>query len=210
MTPPIRKYPRTRHVQGSRLQPGDEDLEAAPFSELRGRHLVVEEKVDGANAALSFAADGALLLQSRGHYLTGGARERHFALFKQWAHSHAGRFRPVLGSRYVMYGEWLYAKHAIFYDLLPHYFMEFDVLDTETGSFLDTPRRRDLLSGLPVVPVRVLYSGTVARKAELTAMLGRSAFISSDQLHRLAEQCRRLGLDPGQLRRETDATGEME
>ena len=35
----ILKSPRTRHIQGSRLQPGDEDLEAVPFSELRGRHL---------------------------------------------------------------------------------------------------------------------------------------------------------------------------
>lgn len=67
------KYPRTRHIEGSRLQPGDEDLDAVAFSELRERPLVVEEKVDGANAAVSFGEDGRLLLQSRGHYLRGGA-----------------------------------------------------------------------------------------------------------------------------------------
>ncbi|MCB9797908.1 MAG: RNA ligase family protein, partial [Alphaproteobacteria bacterium] len=84
----LRKYPRTRHVEGSRLQPGDEDLSAAPFSELAGQHLVVEEKIDGANAGLSFDDTGALMLQSRGHYLTGGGREKHFALFKTWASVH--------------------------------------------------------------------------------------------------------------------------
>lgn len=70
-------------MEGSRLQPGDEDLSQIPFSDIAGRHIVVEEKYDGANSAVSFDRDGALLLQSRGHYLTGGWRERHYNLFKQ-------------------------------------------------------------------------------------------------------------------------------
>jgi len=68
------KYPRTPHLEGSRLQPGDEDLSQVRFSEIAGRHLAVEEKCDGANSAVSFSEDGELLLQSRGHYLTGGGR----------------------------------------------------------------------------------------------------------------------------------------
>jgi hypothetical protein len=93
----IRKYPRTQHILGSRLQPGDEDLEAVPFSAIKGRHVVVEEKVDGANCALSFDSGATLLLQSRGHYLTGGPRERHFTLFKQWAATFAEGLFDVLG-----------------------------------------------------------------------------------------------------------------
>ena len=53
----IRKYPRTRHLVGSRLQPGDEDLDAVPMSELEGKHVVVEEKMDGANCGVSFDAE---------------------------------------------------------------------------------------------------------------------------------------------------------
>ncbi|WP_239080753.1 ATP-binding protein [Paractinoplanes brasiliensis] len=45
----LTKYPRTPHLAGSRLQPGDEDLSQTPFAEPAGRHLVVEEKLDGAN-----------------------------------------------------------------------------------------------------------------------------------------------------------------
>ena len=104
---PIIKYPRTPHLAGSRLQPGDEDLSQVPFSCLAGRRLTVEEKVDGANSAVSFGPEGQLLLQSRGHYLTGGWRERHYALFKTWAQAHQGALRSALGSRYVLYGEWL-------------------------------------------------------------------------------------------------------
>lgn len=80
----IYKYPRTHHIQGSRLQPGDEDLDSIPFAAIQQQYVVVEEKVDGANAAISFGVDGQIRLQSRGHYLTGGAREKHFNLFKQW------------------------------------------------------------------------------------------------------------------------------
>src|SRR5688572_5687235 len=123
MDVPIRKYPRTRHLVGSRLQPGDEDLAAVPFSAIAGRHVVVEEKMDGANCAFSFGPDAGLRLQSRGHYLTGGPRERHFDLFKQWANQNAGDLIDRIADRYVVYGEWLYAKHTVFYDALPQYFM---------------------------------------------------------------------------------------
>ena len=36
---PLHKYPRTRHLEGSRLQPGDEDLDSVPFAAIAGRHL---------------------------------------------------------------------------------------------------------------------------------------------------------------------------
>jgi len=210
MEPLIRKYPRTRHIQGSRLQAGDEDLEAAPFAEIAGRHLVVEEKVDGANSAISFDSTGRLLLQSRGHYLTGGPRERHFNLFKQWAQCRAADFWPVLGARYVMYGEWLYAKHTVFYDRLPHYFMEFDVLDVEHGQFLSTDRRHELLKGLGVLSVRVLREGAVKNLKELTGLIGPSAFISDRHIERLGEQCASLGVDAGKTARQTDPLATME
>lgn len=177
-SPMFIKYPRTAHIEGSRLQPGDRDLAAVPFARLAGRQLVVEEKLDGANAGISFEADGTLRVQSRGHYLSGGHRERHFALLKTWAGALQGALWGVLGQRYVMYGEWLYAKHSVFYDTLPHYFLEFDVLDRESGVFLDTPRRQALLAGLPVVSVPVLHAGAVASVEALGAMIGPSLYKS--------------------------------
>lgn len=171
----LRKYPRTLHLQGSRFQPGDDDLGDVSFSEVAGRPLVVEEKVDGANCGISFGDDG-LQLQSRGHYLTGGPRERHFALLKTWATTHQHVLEDVLGTRYVLYGEWLYARHTVFYDALPHYFLEFDVLDRETGRFLSTPARRALLDGTPVVPVPVVHSGPVGSAEALVALIRPSLY----------------------------------
>ncbi|NUR29247.1 MAG: RNA ligase family protein, partial [Catenulispora sp.] len=178
----------TPHLAGSRLQPGDHDLAQVPFEHVRGRHLVVEEKLDGANAGISFDADGTLRLQSRGHYLSGGPREKQFAVFKSWAATLADRLRPVLGDRFVLYGEWLYALHTVYYDALPHYFCEFDVLDTRTGEFLSTARRRELLAGLPIASVPVLREGAFATLGELTALVGPSTCRTANWRESLAEK----------------------
>lgn len=185
----ILKYPRTPHIQGSRIQPGDEDLEQIPFRTLAGQQLVVEEKCDGANSAVSFDTDGTLLLQSRGHYLTGGPRERHYDLLKKWASVHRVRFHEVLGSRYILYGEWMYAKHSIYYDALSHYFLEFDVFDRERRVFLDTGARRTLLATLPVVPVPVIARRAFATLDELKSLVGPSAFIRPGHIERLRDWC---------------------
>ena len=206
----LRKYPRTRHIEGSRRQPGDEDLDAVPFSAIKGRHLVVEEKLDGANAGISFDHDGALKLQSRGHFLTGGPRERQFGQFKAWAAGARPALWERLGTRYVLYGEWLYAKHTVFYDALPHYFCEFDVLDRETGKFLSTPARKSLLEGAPVVPVPVLHSGPLASLAELTKLMGGSTCRTPQWREVLAQTAIEAGLDPDHVAAETDRDDEME
>ena len=72
----IYKYPRTRHLEGSREQAGDEDLKCVKFDELRGKYLVLEEKVDGANCGISFGADGKMYLQSRCQILNLGYGEK--------------------------------------------------------------------------------------------------------------------------------------
>ena len=206
----LKKYPRTPHLEGSRLQPGDEDLYQVSFSDIQGKHLVVEEKIDGANSAISFSEDGELLLQSRGHYLTGGYRERHYNLMKQWANVHQDAMFDVLGSRYILYGEWMYAKHSVYYDKLPHYFLEFDIFDRKAGIFLDTHRRHAMLEHLPVISVPVLAEGEFQSKEQLLRLLGDSNYISDGHIENLRTASEKLGLDPDRQCRETDSTKLME
>ena len=207
----IKKYPRTPHLEGSRLQPGDEDLSQIPFEEILGKNIVIEEKIDGANCAISFGSDGQLLLQSRGHYLMGGYRERHYNLLKQWAHNNADKLFDVLDTRYIMYGEWMYAKHTVFYDLLPHYFVEFDIFDKERGVFLDTDSRRALTNKMGIISsVPVLARGTFTNKKQILSLLGHSNYISDNHLEVLSNIAKQLDLDVQLQLFQTDPSTTME
>jgi hypothetical protein len=206
----IYKYPRTPHIQGSRCQVGDENLANEPFSVIANKHLVIEEKVDGANAALSFDDQGELLLQSRGHYLTGGYRERHFNLFKQWASSHQAAFRAVLGNTYILYGEWMYAKHTVFYDWLPHYFLAYDLFDRQQRIFLSTAAREQVLQGLPLCAVPVLYAGQLQSHEQLIKLLQPSHYIRPGHLDRLRAACLDQQIDPEIAIAQTNSSQLME
>lgn len=110
-----------------------------------------------------------------------------------------------------MYGEWLAAKHTVFYDSLPHYFMEFDVLDTETGDFLDTARRRELLAACPVVPVKVLTDGLPFKSLKaLESLIVRSYFITNDRFSHLVDAALGAGVLPADAVKHTDMDEKME
>jgi hypothetical protein len=210
------KYPSTRHLEGSQLQKGDTQGDTQrhihgdiainktgkrcdprlPYAALAGRYIVVEEKLDGANAGVSFSSGAELLLQSRGHYLLGGARERQFGLLKRWAAVHEAALLERLGDRYVMYGEWMKKKHSVFYNRLPHLFCEFDIYDRSKQVFLSTAARQTLLGTAPVLPVPVLYAGPApARLRDLLALLKPTLAKTADWRRDFEEVVRREGLD---------------
>jgi hypothetical protein len=205
----IFKYPRTHHLEGSRLQPGDHDLEQVPLASLRGMYCVVEEKLDGANAGLSLDERGRLRLQSRGHVLVGGPRERHWDLFKQWARAHEPALAERLAGGLTLYGEWLYAKHTVFYDQLPHYFMEFDIRDA-TGTFWSTARRAEHLATVPVAAVPVVWEGIVKDPRELPELVAPSLYKSARWREALREAAIEGGVEPERCARETDASDHSE
>ena len=163
---PIIKYPRTPHIFGSRLQPGDEDLPAIALDRVGSSDLIIEEKLDGSNSAISFDPHGALILQSRGHVLTGGPRERQFDLLKRWASHRTVTLRKILGGRFIMYGEWLYAKHTIPY--VPFF---------PLGGF--TPLQSSTLSkvaaGLRVTPMQTALAWLMRRAPNILLIPGTSS-----------------------------------
>ncbi len=199
----IQKYPRTPHLEGSCLQVGDQDLSQVPSKSLTESYLVIEEKLDGANTGIGFDEDGKLRLQSRGHFLIGGPREKHFALFKTWASCHQSALYQILGKRFQMYGEWLYAKHTVFYDHLPHYFLEFDIFDREKKTWLDTKQRHQLLQGSPVVSVPILAQGLGRSLLPVTQFIRKSLYQTLDWENALLNLAQERGLDGAQILSET-------
>lgn len=202
---PLLKYPRTAHLEGSRLQEGDDASDQVRLASLAGQYVVLEEKLDGANCAISFTSGGELLLQSRGHYLTGGGSERQFNLLKPWAAAHEAELLSRLEDRFVMYGEWCYAKHSCWYDRLPAYFLEFDIYDRREGRFLSTAARRALLDGSAIVSVPVLYEGPMPRTVkELRQFVRPSLAKSTAWRQKLEHAVQREGQSLALVHRQTD------
>lgn len=178
--PALHKYPRTPHLEGSSRQVDDEPGYVAPAPLRGGETFIYEEKLDGANAGFRFDSAGELLLQSRGHYLAAernASRERGWALLKDWLLLHQDSLLQRFEDRYVVYGEWMATTHSVFYDRLPGYFFEFDILRLSDGRFLDMPGRRALCAGLPIASVPVLARTPAPLSIkEIAALAGRSAF----------------------------------
>ena len=172
------KYPRTPHLFGSKGTDDDKHLgrkESEAF--IAAPSLIVEEKLDGTNVGIHFTTRGRMVLQCRGHEITEGMHPQ-YDLFKQWTSVKRPALEAMLGNRFILYGEWLYAKHSVHYRALPHYFFEFDLYDKDAAQFLDLATRLQILDGTGLHTVPVLHRGP-ATEEELRALIGPSAFDSA-------------------------------
>ena len=171
------KYPRTPHLFGSRGTADDKHLgESESLRFVADRSLIVEEKIDGTNVGIHFAADGKMALQCRGHLITEGMHPQ-YDLFKQWAVVKRPVLEDLLEDRRILFGEWVYARHSVLYRRLPHYFFEFDIYDKQARSFLDLSRRMELLEGTGIQTVPVLHRGSLDCQG-LLSLIGPSRFDS--------------------------------
>ena len=55
----------------------------------------------------------------------------------------------------------MYAKHTVFYDRLPHYFMEFDIFDKKERQFFSTAKRKEILGLAPFVLLQTDLCGVM-------------------------------------------------
>ena len=161
------KYPRTPHLFGSKGTDDDKHLdEADSKSFIADESLIVEEKIDGTNVGIHFSSAGQLVLQCRGHLIAEGMHPQ-YDLFKQWTTVKRAALEERLEDRYILFGEWMYARHSVHYRQLPHFFLEFDIYDKQVAAFLSLELRMALLDGMNIETVPVLYTGPATRD-ELT------------------------------------------
>jgi hypothetical protein len=162
------------YVPAGSPPPDDKHLgerESAGF--LADDSLIVEEKIDGTNVGIHFAS-GELMLQCRGHLVTEGMHPQ-YDLFKQWTTVKRDVLEERLGERFILYGEWMYAKHSIHYRELAHYFFEFDIFDKVANIFLTLERRMERLDGTGIKTVPIVHRGKLKRP-ELNDLIQSSAF----------------------------------
>lgn len=199
------KLPRTLHLEGSRLPPGQVDPDAIQFNKLRGEFLVVEEKVDGSGVSIEFE-NNAIKLYHRGTEIQGLGGE--FGALYSWAIYYLEDLYWILEDRYVMFGEWMRRKHHIYYDRLPHFFLESDVYDKKTERWLSTKARETLFKDKEFIHhVPVLDRGKFNKLGDLTSQIKRSRYQSEHWPSMMWKYCEMNHIELDKVMHHTDKSG---
>lgn len=155
------KFPSTPHLAtlpGVEIR-GDKVLTESERDEFLRHEIIVEEKVDGANLGVSFDAEGSIRAQNRGAYLRlpGSGQWRKLG---EWLAPRTDVLFEHLSDRYILFGEWCYAQHSVFYNRLPDWFLGFDIYDRESSRFLSSKRRDRLLEKMHISKVPGIARGS--------------------------------------------------
>lgn len=168
------KFPTTPHLAdlGNNLIRTDKVFTTSEKDFFLKHEICVEEKVDGANLGISFDSNGKLLVQNRGELL-------HFPYTGQWKKlsewitPKIDRLFDVLTNRYILFGEWCYAQHSIYYTQLPDWFLAFDVYEKSSQFFLSLPQRDIILKKIQINHVPFIKRGVFSFN-ELIKTMGQS------------------------------------
>jgi predicted kinase len=143
-------YPRTPHLPWSPGATAD-DVRAGDLSGLRGREVVVTEKLDGENTSLYRDGLHARSLDSAHHPS------------RTWVKGLQGRIGGAIPPGWRICGENLYARHSIAYHDLESWFYGFSVWDGDRCLGWDHTVRFLRRLGVPVP--RVLWRGLFDERA---------------------------------------------
>lgn len=153
------KFPRTKHLinLGSASR-DDLIMDNKDVEKFLSDDIYIHEKIDGANLGI-FRINHKIYCQNRSHFVSSVSHEQ-FKYLDSWIEEHKGDLFNILKSdRYILYGEWLCAKHSIHYVNLPDYFLAFDIYDTYTESFLSCDLVNNILSKTTIKSAKLLAKG---------------------------------------------------
>lgn len=113
-----------------------------------GEDIVIQEKIDGSNASIRYDEEsGTLKAFSRRLELNADNTLNGFWDYVQTLN--LDTFKEILGSRYIVFGEWMGAKHAIKYpENVYGKFWMFDVWDTQIEQYLPYEETRSFYDKL--------------------------------------------------------------
>ena len=165
---PFHKFPRTQHLVNLGAATDDDLIcTTSPTTSLQG-DIAVEEKVDGGCMGFSLASDLSILVQNRSRYITSKTHAQ-YAKVGYWVESHQQQLFDLLyrddqmPERFMLFGEWLAATHAIHYTVLPDLFLAFDLYDRLKDEFVSRPVLSALLkdTGIQQVPLMKQVTGSI-------------------------------------------------
>jgi len=166
MTDEFFRFPHTPHLMWLGEDPPRDDkvLSTAEATSLLASDVVVEEKVDGANLGFSSDETGHVHAQNRGQYVQ-LSNSGQFSKLSQWRAVHDDALVGNLEPGWIAFGEWCAARHSLDYDLLPDWWLLFDVYDRQHQMFLSTNARDVFARKAGLATVAELFRGRITLHA---------------------------------------------
>jgi len=118
--------------------------------------VTIEEKIDGANVGIIRHKNG-FALQKRGS-LVGQSEHEQFQYLYNWANRTKYDNIMAIPPGHLIYGEWCYAVHSIYYDRLPDYFLVFDILK-DKRKWLNREERDDFCAKYELASIPFIAEG---------------------------------------------------
>jgi len=180
------EFPRTMHLP---LEPNaGSDDRVASISDMEGflaSDISIQEKIDGASMGISIFKDEPIV-RNRSHILRKGYSARktpaqqQFSRVWTWLYENRGKINHVakaVGTPNIgIYGEWLVAKHTIGYDLLPDWFVAYDVYCSDEKKFIDPTLALQLLQEAGFSTIHVVHHGVCSPQTLLKLRDGDSVY----------------------------------
>lgn len=145
-----------------------------------GDHIVIQTKIDGANAAIRYdSKTDSIVAQSRKNILDMTNNLRGFYEFTQLLDKE--NIKRILGDRYVVFGEWL-VRHTVVYPQERYdSFYCYDVYDTELHTYLSQDNVKEFADTLDLTYVWTWYDGKFISWEHCKSFLGYSAYGEVEQ-----------------------------
>jgi len=174
----FRKYEKTFRLPSVLFETGKRELSSADQKKLLNGKITVEEKIDGANVGIIGTKPGEVFRTQKRGSLVGPSEHEQFNRFKAWTVGHADDFNS-LPKGIIIYGEFMWATHHIFYNSLPDWFICFDIWDN--CEYVSRLEKEEWCQQLNLQCVPLIYEGPVASITELLDLLPGKSEYSSDQ-----------------------------
>ena len=179
----IYKFPRTQHIFNiGGATADDRILDTSDYNLfMNNDDVFIAEKVDGAQMGFSINETYKILAQNRSHYVNSKSHSQ-FEKLDKWIVDHSDALYEILDEDTILFGEWLYSKHSISYDLLPDYFLAFDLYSKKKNLFYSRDILEEKLKNTNIHYVREMYRGKIKDKNQLLKLIEKKSIYTNERV----------------------------
>lgn len=166
------KFPQTPHIYNlGSVTRDDSLLDSGDINKFLTNEVTIEEKIDGANLGLRMNKEYVIECQNRAK-IVNSSTQTQFSNLDTWIqNNYADLYLILQNHNLILFGEWLQAKHSIYYTNLPSYFIAFDIYDTTINKFYSRTKFNEIMSQTSIPVVKTIFKGVVGSKDKLINLL---------------------------------------